>query len=350
MSEKQNEQRVEHGFSTATIHDVARAANVSPMTVSRVVNGRVRVGEETRVKVMAAVEALGYKVNVAARAARIGTLRIGLLFSNPSAAFMSEFLVGALDQSSQRGAQLILENCKTADGQRAAIDKLIADGADGILVPPPLCDCTSTLSHLDDISMPMVAIATACPARHTSAVRIDDYEGAGAMTRHLLALGHRDIAFIKGDPAHTPTQLRFQAFMDVCIAAGVPVPPGRIAEGMFTYRSGLMAARKLLARRPWPTAIFASNDDMAAAVIAVAHGLRLRVPEDLAVCGFDDTPIATAVWPELTTVRQPIGDMARTAIDLVIEQIRYRADGTRLVQHRLLPYKLIKRDSTGTLA
>ena len=348
MEEAENQ--FERGLNSATIYDVASLAGVSAMTVSRVINGSTHVSDLTREKVLAAVDALKYQVNLAARAARVGTLRVGLLYSNPSAAFLSAFLVGAMDQCSQTGAQLILERCDDLRSQRSAIAKLIANGADGILMPPPLCDSKSAHKQLDKIGMPMVAIATGRPATGVSAVRIDDYDGALSMTRYLLSIGHTDIAFIKGDPKHTPAQLRYQAFIDAMAEAGLAVPPERVAQGMFTYRSGLVAARELLTQPTRPSAVFASNDDMAAAVIAVAHGLHLQVPADLAVCGFDDTPVATTVWPELTTIHQPIGDMARAAVDLLIDQIkRRRAGDAKQVHHKLLPYTLVPRESSAAL-
>jgi LacI family transcriptional regulator len=332
----------------ATIYDVARVAGVSAMTVSRVINASPSVSPLTRDKVMAAIESLKYQVNVAARAARVGTLRVGLLYSNPSAAFLSSLLVGAMDQCSQSGAQLLLERCEGARSQRAAIDKLLANGADGILIPPPLCDSKSTIKQLDEIGVPTVAVATGRPMPGVPAVRIDDYEGALTMTRYLLSLGHTDIGFITGDPKHTPAQQRYQAFADAMEEAGHDVAPERVAQGMFTYRSGLEAARQLLGQATRPSAIFASNDDMAAAVIAVAHGMRLQVPQDLAVCGFDDTPVATTVWPELTTIHQPISDMARAAVDLLIEQIRRRRAGEpKLVHHKVLPFTLVTRESSS---
>jgi LacI family transcriptional regulator len=301
----------------ATLYDVARLAGVSPMTASRVINGNTRVNEAARERVTSAIAKLKYEVNVAARAARVGSLRIGLLYSNPSAAFLSAFLVGAMDRCSSSGAQLILEKCAGQSGWREAIDNLIASGVNGILLTPPLCDSGPVLKLLAELDMPAVAVATARPSKSTSAVRIDDYDGALSMVRHLISLGHRDIAFIKGDPKHTPAQLRYQAFLDAMAAAGLEVAPDRVAEGMFTYRSGLDAARGLLAQKNRPSAIFACNDDMAAAVVAVAHGLQLDVPADLAVCGFDDTPLATTIWPNLTTVHQPIGEMGKVAVELI---------------------------------
>ena len=317
------------------------------MTVSRVVNGNANVADATRLKVQAAIGELGYRVNLAARAARVGTFRVGLLHSNPSAAFLSALLLGAMDRCSQCGAQLILEHCDDLRSQRVAIGKLIRQGVDGILIPPPLCDSKGTLRQLDETGMPTVAVATGRPSPSISAVRIDDYKGASAMTRYLLSIGHTDIAFIKGDPAHTPAQLRYAAFVDTMKEAHIPVAPERVAQGMFTYRSGLEAARQLLGRATRPTAIFASNDDMAAGAIAVAHGMRLHLPNDLAICGFDDTPVATTVWPELTTIHQPIADMARSAVDLLIDQIRRRRSGEpKNVQHQVLPFSLVTRESS----
>src|SRR5690606_39303850 len=109
--------------------------------------------------------------------------------------------------------------------------------------------------------------------------------------------------------------------------AGLEVPPGYVAQGMFTYRSGLAAAGGLLRQPRRPSAIFSSNDDMAAATVAVAHGMGLRVPEDLSVTGFDDTPVATTIWPELTTIHQPVTAMGRSAVTLILDQVRARRSG-----------------------
>jgi len=332
----------------ATVHDVARMAGVSAMTVSRVINGRASVSAVTRNKVEAAITALRYQPNLAARAARTGTLRIGLLYSNPSAAFLSEFLVGAMDQCRQGGGQLLLERCDDLASQRSAIACLVEAGVDGILVPPPLCDSTEVLAQLNQMGVPAIAVATARPAPGVSAVRIDDYQGALAMTQYLIAQGHRDIGFIEGDPAHTPALLRRQAFEDAMRDAGLKVDARRVAQGYFTYRSGLDAARELLGADTLPTAIFASNDDMAAATLAVAHGMGLQVPQQLSVCGFDNTPVATTVWPELTTIHQPIADMARAAVQLVIDEIRQRRAGeTAATTHQLMEFTLMVRASSG---
>jgi LacI family transcriptional regulator len=333
--------------ASATLYDVARLAAVSPMTVSRVINGSKRVSDAMSDRVRLAIAELKYEVNPAARAAREGSLRVGLLHSNPSAAFLGELLIGALDQCILSGAQLILEKCPDPRGWRAAIDQLLASGVNGILLTPPLCDAEPVLALLAERGLPAVAVGTARPGKLASAVRIDDYEAAQSMVRYLISHGHQDIAFIKGDPEHTPAQLRHQAFLDAMEEAGLAVAPGRVQEGLFTYRSGLAAARSLLQQDKRPSAIFACNDDMAAAVVAVAHGLHLELPGDLAVCGFDDTPLAITVWPNLTTVHQPISEMGQVAVELVCEQIRrLRRQQPVVVQHKLLPFSVVARQSS----
>jgi LacI family transcriptional regulator len=337
------------GGNMVTIHEVARHAGVSPMTVSRVVNGETNVREATRAKVAASIKMLRYSPNLAARSlASADAVHIGLLHSNPSAAYLSEFLVGSLEQSSLSGCQLVIEKCDGPDSERAAIEKLAATGADGIILPPPLCDSKKALKAVADIGIPAVGVATGRPAPGLSSVSINDFEAVRSMTRRLIALGHENIAFIKGNPNQTASAQRFEGFLAGMAESGLDVAPEQLAQGYFTYRSGLEAAETLLSSRRKPSAIFASNDDMAAAAVAVAHRLRLDVPRDVTIVGFDDTPLATTVWPALTTVRQPVADMARAAVTLLLEQIRRRRAGApqQFVQ-KLLDYTLVERESSA---
>lgn len=326
-----------------TIHDVARRAGVSPMTVSRVMNEVAGVKDATRRTVLKAVEDLGYSPNAAARSlARQGGGRIGLLYSNPSAGYLSEFLVGALDGAQKTGALLLIEKCEAdPDSERAAVGRLIAGGASGVILPPPHGESHAALSELKEGQVAVVAVATGRFRSDASAVRIDDFAAAAEMTRHLLALGHRRVGFIKGASNQTASAERLLGFetemRDVEPAATALIEPGE-----FTYRSGLEAAERLLSSRHRPTAIFASNDDMAAGVLTAAHRLGLDVPRDLTVVGFDDTSIATAVWPELTTIRQPVSEMAEAAVRILSDDIRGRgrargdASADRLVAHTLV--------------
>jgi len=334
--------------SVVTIHDVARHAGVSPMTVSRVINSEANVREETRARVTASVRALRYSPNLAARSlASADAMHLGVLYSNPSSAYLSEFLLGSLEQSSLSGSQLVIEQCDKVESEREAVLRLVKGGIDGVILPAPLCDSEESLKAVEETGIPAVLVASGRPAPVFSAVSINDFEAARAMTRHLLALGHKRIGFINGHPNQTASGQRFRGYIEGMTEAGLPVGADQVAQGYFTYRSGLDAAERLL--ESWkPTAIFASNDDMAAATMAVAHRRGLDVPGDLSIAGFDDTPLATTVWPALTTIRQPIADMAREAVRLLIEQIRGRRGGAAPpVAHKSLRFTLVPRESTG---
>jgi LacI family transcriptional regulator len=331
-----------------TILDVALHAGVSPMTVSRVINGEANVREETRARVAASVAALRYKPNQAARSlASADAVHIGVLYANPSANYLSEFLLGSLEQSSLSGCQLVIEKCEGGESEAEAIVRLVKGGVDGVILPPPLCDSVESLKAVQEAGVSAVLVASGKPAADLCAISINNFEASRAMTRHLLELGHRRIGFINGHPNQTATGQRFHGYVEAMTEAGLSVDADQVAQGYFTYRSGLEAAGKLLDSAR-PTAIFASNDDMAAATMAVAHRRGLDVPGDLSVTGFDDTPLATTVWPELTTVRQPIAEMAREAVLLLVEQIRGRRSGTApQVVHRMLKFTLVKRDSSA---
>jgi LacI family transcriptional regulator len=336
--------------SAVTIHEVARHASVSPMTVSRVINGESNVRDTTREIVMEAVRTLNYRPNPAARVlAGARDIRIALIYSNPSASYLSEMLVGALDGSHRAAAQLVLErwdNLKPA-AEKAAAQKL-SEGVTGVILPPPLCESKAIAAAFAAEGVPAVALATGQARDDVSCVRIDDFHAAREMTLHLIALGHSRIAFIRGQPTQTASGQRQAGFEAAMEESGLDVDPALVVQGFFSYKSGLEAAEKLLGRKRIPTAIFASNDDMAAAAISVAHRRSLDVPNDLSVVGFDDTPIATTVWPELTTIRQPIAAMAEAAINLLLHKIR-RPKDRHAHQHvdHLVPYVLVKRDSVA---
>jgi LacI family transcriptional regulator len=333
--------------SAPTISDVARRAGVSPMTVSRVINAEESVRPATRDRVNAAIEALNYAPNPAARTlAGADQIRVGLLYSNPSAAYLSEFLVGSLDQASRRNLQLVVEKCDPGDHAEDSARRLIGAGIDGVILPPPLCDSAPVIEALAAARTPAVAVATGRIAESVSAVSIDDYHAAHAMTAHIISLGHQRIGFIIGNPNQDASARRLDGYRDALKEAGLPVDEALIEQGLFTYRSGLDAAELLLDREDPPSAIFASNDDMAAAAVAVAHRRGLDVPGDITVCGFDDTALATTIWPELTTIRQPIAEMSRAAVDLLVEEIRRRRTGREdRHQRMLLDFELIRRQS-----
>ena len=334
---------------SATIEDVARAAGVSAMTVSRVINGKRNVRESTRETVLRVISELNYSPNTAARTLAAGeATHLGLLYANPSAAYLSQFLVGALEGARKTGAHLVLEACESesASEQAETARQFLQSGIDGIILPPPLSESMAVHSEVAAAKMPMVTVAMGLPHEESLNVRIDDFEAAKEITSYLLELGHRHVGFVRGHPSMTASSERYRGFVAALEEFGLDPDRAPVEQGYFTYRSGLIAAGRLIARDDRPTAIFASNDDMAAAVVNIAHRAGLDVPRDLSVVGFDDTAPATTVWPELTTIRQPVADMSQAAIELLMADLRNGDDDQRETE-RVLRHELIVRDSTA---
>lgn len=320
------------------------------MTVSRVINGEANVRPQTRELVNVAIGELRYQPNTAARTlAGAGRIRIGLLYSNPSAGFLSEFLVGSLDQAARSDVQIVVEKCEIGDHEVQVARHLVEQGIDGVVLPPPLCEAASVLAVLAAAGVPAVRVAAGAGEgageAGVLATGIDDHAAAAMMTRHIMALGHRRIGFIGGDPTFGASRHRLAGHRAALAEAGIAPDPALIVPGLYTYRSGLDAAEALLGLAEPPTAIFASNDDMAAASVAVAHRRGVSVPGDLTVCGFDDTSLSTAIWPELTTIRQPIADMARTAIEMLVRAARQPPDQRGEDGRRVLDFTLVRRQS-----
>lgn len=339
--------QVEGKRGAPTMSDVARLAGVSPMTVSRVMNGEAAVSHATRNKVEAAVAALNYVPNQAARGLAGAQLsRVGVLYNNPSAGYLSEFLVGLLNEASRNNVQLVVEKCDPAGDMLEQARRMLDNGIDAMILPPPLGDNKALIDVIATTGKPVATVACGQFDQRVNAIRVDDYDAAHSMTSHLITLGHERIGFVIGHPNQIASGHRLAGFKAALTEKGLSADPDLIAQGMFTYRSGLDAAELLLAHAQRPTAIFASNDDMAAAVVATAHRLGLDVPGDLTVAGFDDTPLASTIWPQLTTVRQPIAEMAEEAIKGVVRQIRAQRNfSAEAPQHVEMAFELVRRQS-----
>lgn len=340
----------------ATIKEVAERAGVSQMTVSRVLNRSEVVREATRLKVEEAIRDLHYRPNLLARGLAGGkSLFIGLIFHNPSNSYLGELLVGALERCREAGHHLVIEDFTSDDLERdsqAFVERLSGAGLDGVVVAPPISEETSVLRALDKAGMVTVLIAPREFSPGGMSVSINDRAAADAMTQHLISQGHRRIGFIKGPDNQISSSRRWLGFGDAMQRNGIDMPPTHVAQGQYTYRSGMEAAASLLQLPSRPTAIFASNDDMAAGAIACAFRMGLRVPEDVSIAGFDDTPFASAIWPQLTTMRQPIADMAAEAISLLSHELdgsgpeegSAEAMGMK-DRHMVLDVSLIRRSS-----
>ncbi len=332
----------------ATISDVAERANVSLMTVSRVVNGSPKVREATRESVLAAIRELNYAPNLAARSlAKAEQIRIAVLYGKQTSAYLSEFLVGALDEAAGANAQLLLVkwNEGSAETEQASLDRLLESAPTGVVLPPPFSERGVICDGVREAGIASVSVSSGRPRDGLSCVRVNGRQAAFEMTKRLLDLGHRRIGFIEGPPDQSASTERLAGFQ----AALVEADDARatVVEGDFSFGSGLAAAEKLLDAADKPTAIFASNDDMAAAVITVAHRRGINLPDELTVVGFDDTPVATTLWPALTTVRQPISEMAAAAIRLLLVEIRSGEKDVAEATDLIMPYTLVERQSAA---
>ena len=332
-----------------TLDEVAALAKVSPMTVSRVVNGHGKVREATRERVMRAVRELGYTPNLAASAlATAQDTRVAMIYTNPSSAYLRELVVGALRGATRTAAQLVIDTWDTLGptAQRQAA-RVLAKRVAGVILPPPLCESKGIVAEFLEADVPVVAIASGRFHHDISCVRIDDFRASKEIATHLISAGHRRIGYIRGNPNQTASIRRFDGFHAALSEAGIELDESLVETGYFTYRSGLEVSERLLAHPQPPTAICAANDDMAAAAVSVAHRRGLDVPRDLSIVGFDDTSAATTVWPELTTIRQPTAAMADSAVDILLRNIRRKDKSTRTVVDHVVPHELIERDSVA---
>ncbi len=334
---------------SVTIQQVADLAEVSPKTVSRVINNELSVRDDTRARVLQAIEALNYRPNLNARGlASNRSFLIGLFCEKPGD-YLSEFQGGAVNRCRESGFLLLVEPWDTESrtiGRQ--VETLLGQlRLEGAILLPPLGDHAVILGKLNEAAIPIVRIAPKSNLNATASIGIDDYAAARQVTAHLLGLGHRRIGFILGRPEHGATEQRYLGFIDEMRAHSVPVDFDLVQTGNFEFADGLICAERMLRAAVPPTAIFASNDDMAAAVISVARKFGLSLPNQLSVTGFDDVPVASMIWPELTTVRQPVAAMARLAADLIIEHAPRRRGWPEPIPRHLLEHKLILRNSTA---
>ena len=206
----------------------------------------------------------------------------------------------------------------------------------GVVLTEPMCDMQGLVKVLLAAGVPVVRIAPHTQDGATFDIYLDNHQAAYDMTTYLIGLGHKRIAFVKGPPDHGDANVRFAGFRKAMEDAGLPIIEELCAQGTFEYSSGLMAGEELLSVKPLPSAIFACNDEMAAGVLATAHRLGLRIPEDFSLVGFDDSPLARTVWPELTTCRQKMELTGYLAADFLINPPTAPEARKRPQQHELV--------------
>ena len=300
----------------ATINDIARLANVSKKTVSRVINQSPFVKDETRAKIDAVIQKIGYAPDPQARGLAFRrSFLIGLIYDNPNAQYIVNIQDGALDALRGSGFELVVHPCDRLSedfvpGVRRFVER---QKLHGVILIPPVSENQELARAIQDVDCQYVRIASVRLDNTSKMIVSNDREATAEAANYLEALGHRRIGVIAGPAQYRSAHERLSGFIGALEKRGVSVPPDMIVEGAYTFESGVACAESLLARRPRPTAIFASNDEMAAGVYKAAHRLKVLIPDDLSVVGFDDTPMASRMTPALTTIRLPIRDMGRLA-------------------------------------
>lgn len=329
--------------SRPTIKEVSKIAGVSFKTVSRVLNNEKHVSEETRRRVEEVVARLNFRPSHAARTlAGRKSFQIGLLYDNPSPYYIYHVQTGAQQRCTELGYRLLMQpiDSQSPDLVSNVLALIDETHLDGLIISPPVTEAAALIEELDRRGLPYVRIAPGVRRETGMAASMDDVRAARELVRHLIGLGHRAIAFIRGPESHVSSSERLAGYRAELEAHGIAFDPALVVPGDYSFASGYEAAKALVARNPRPTAIFAGNDDMAAGALAVAHENDIDVPGDLSIAGFDDSDLARAVWPPLTTIHQPVRDLAYAAADLMLS-------GNATEPQVTLDHQLMIRSTTG---
>jgi LacI family transcriptional regulator len=332
----------------ATINDIARLAGVSKKTVSRVINQSPFVKEETRARIDAVIQQIGYTPDPQARGLAFRrSFLIGLVYDNPNAQYIVNSQEGVLDALRGSGFELVVHPCDRLSedfvtGVRRFVER---QKLHGVILLPPVSEDQALARALEEVDCQFVRLASVRLDNTTRMIVSSDRDAAGEAATYLEALGHQRIGFIAGPTHHRSAHERKGGFMDALAKRGLTLPPELIVDGAYSFESGVACAEALLARRPRPTAIFASNDEMAAGVYKAAFRLKIAIPDELSVVGFDDSPVASRLSPSLTTVRLPIRDMARLAASTLIPPGGASGEVAAGSVSRIVPH-LVVRDST----
>jgi LacI family transcriptional regulator len=333
------------GSRTVTLEQVARHAGVSPSTVSRILNGTAVVSDDKKQAVEDAIRTLGFVPNPVARGLAGGrSLSVGVVTQAIDSPFYGGALRGIEDTLDAAGySPLFVSGHWDADVEARCIDVLRSRRVDGIIVLTGRLSDTAlrTLAR----QLPVVVTGRHLKAPGLVSLKFDDVSGARLATEHLLALGHRQIAFIGGDPLHGDAQERERGFREACAAAGVAVDESLIETGGYLEEGGRLAIERLLAAGRQFSAVFTANDQMAFGAALALHRHGIRLPQDLSIVGFDDLYTSSYSIPPLTTVHQPVQDLGRSAAAAMLQMLRGEKPDAALPAPRL-----VVRESTGAHA
>jgi DNA-binding LacI/PurR family transcriptional regulator len=330
-----------------TIYDVAKQAGVSISTVSRVINNTGRISEKTRKKVLQVMEELHYQPSIVASALTGKRTRtIGLIIPDVANPFFSEIARKVEDRGRELGFNVLMCNTdNNPDTEEMYLSLLQQKSVDGIIIGTTTKNYTA-LNQLLQENFPLALIAQDIPELAINVVRVDDFLGGYQAVSHLVSLGHEKIAIMLGNLSRTSDKYRLQAYRQVMEENGLRYEENWIVYTDYSMKDGKRAALELLQSSPKPTAVFACFDSLAIGVYQAAKELGLNIPNDLSIVGFDNTILSTIVDPPLTTVAQPIDEMGRQVVDLLIDEI----EGNNSTKQRIiLPPELIIRHSTKSL-
>lgn len=335
----------------ATINDVARVAGVSKKTVSRVINHSPFVREDTRDRVNEAIKALSFTPDPQARGLAFRrSFLVGLIYDQPSPAYIVNMQQGVLDALKGSGHELVVHPCsRTSDNLLEDIRGFVErQRLFGVIMPPSVSEDERVIALLRELDCPYVRIASVSLDEPGSMVVTNDWIGAAEAAGHLADLGHRRIGLVRGPTLFRSSSVRGKGFCDALIERGIPIEPAYDIQGAYTFESGVEAGHTLLSLPEPPTAIFTLNDDMAIGVMQAARDCGLDLPNDLSVVGYDDLPMAARVWPNLTSVRLPIRDMGRMAAEKLLAPMR-GLDPRTLAQPEVRPTLVVRKSAISLI-
>lgn len=329
-----------------TIRDVAKLAGCSIKTVSRVINDEPYVTDETRARVNAAIRAIGYAPNISAkRLAQNKAYMICLLMYPGFYQQGSELLSQIMDIGYEENYDILIQPYFSlhSRSRRKLVNLIYEQRIDGFVVTPPLDADDFVADMISTYKVPQVLISPLVRGK-TPFVAGDDFRGGYSMTEALLEMGHRRIGFLAGPGNMRAAEDRKQGYLKAVADSGLPLAPDLVCASEWTFLGGYTMARMLLDAENPPTAIFASNDEAAYGVVFAAQEMGRKIPDDLSVCGYDDLPLSSKIWPGLSTVHQPSDELIQLAARLMINLLKGNSQEKTMIT---VPFELILRGSTA---
>jgi LacI family transcriptional regulator len=336
----------------ATINEVAQQAGVSIKTVSRVMNHEASVRQTTRDKVQAIVDKLNYQPSPAARnLASTKSYSVAFVYDNPNAYYIINMQDGILAACRQQGFELLINPCdaQNADITDSVISMVKQARISGLVLTPPFSEMPEFVKRITELDVKVVRIMSGeeAPDDLSPCIMVNDRIAAQNITQHLIDQGHRQIAFIAGDADHRSTIERYKGYRRTLKENKIPFSKELVIEGEYSFESGVSGAKRLMANEVLkPTAIFSCNDEIAAGALFAARLMDIKIPEELAIAGFENSPFSRQTWPKLTTANQPNQQIAEDATNILIGQIRKQKN--QLTTKQYTP-ELVIRESTGSI-